>query len=163
MGALQPLQNRLVTDQPAAHVQGLHDQPRSGVAIAVAAQLLPQLPPGLIRKQLTAVTAMQQRSGLAPERIDQMIQINRPGSAMALALVAMHPRQFACELAAQQDLQPIVVDPHRHLPADQGRRHRVDDFSHLDRAGAPHLDLLDVVVDKAVGRQRPQGVRRQSG
>lgn len=47
-----------------------------------------------------------------------------------------------------------MVQTHRNLAADQARRHRVDDLAHLDRAGAPHPHREQLVVGKAIGRQR---------
>ena len=70
---------------------------------------------------------------------------------------AVQADQVAGSFAPQQYLQPVMEDPHRHLVADQPRRHGVDDPPHLDRAGAPHRELLDFVVGKAMRRQGPQG------
>ena len=157
VGALQPGDHRLISRQPAAHMQGLHHQPGSGVTITAGAQLLPEGPPALIGKQLPLVAAVQQGSGLAAQGIDQVLQIDAPGPPVPFLLVAMHPRQRTGDLAAQHQLQPVVEDPHRHPLSDQPWRHRIHDTPHLDRAGAPHLELLDVVVGKAKRRQGPQG------
>jgi len=123
VSALQPAEHRLVTRQPATHIQGLHHEPGSGVTITAAAQLLPEGPPALIRKQLPLVAAVQQCPGLAPEGIDQVIQIDAPGPPVTFLLVAMHPRQLTGHLAAQQHLQPVVEDPYRYPLADQSRWH----------------------------------------
>jgi len=96
-----------------------------------------------------------QRPGFASERIDQMFQIDAPRPPMAL-LSAVAPSQFAGDLPAQKQLQPVVEDPHRQPLADQSRWHRIHDSAHLDRAGATHRELLDVVVGKAKRRQGPQ-------
>jgi hypothetical protein len=57
VGLLEPGQHRLVPRQPAAHMQCLDHQPSGGVTITAAAQLLPQLPPAFIGKQLSLVAA----------------------------------------------------------------------------------------------------------
>jgi hypothetical protein len=49
--------------------------------------------------------------------------------------------------------QPVMVQPHRDLAANQVRRHRVDDLPHLDRAGAPRPHREQLVVGKAKGGQ----------
>jgi hypothetical protein len=113
MGLLHPAQHRFVAHQPAPRIEGFHHQPRRRVTVAAVAQLLPQLPPWLIRKQLPLIAAVEQCPGLAPQGIDQMIQINAPRPTMPL-LTAMQTRQFAGEFAAQQDLQAVMIDPYRH-------------------------------------------------
>jgi len=92
VGALQPPDHRLVTRQPATHIEGLHHHAGSGVAITAAAQLLPEGPPALIGEQLPLVAAVQQRPGLTPEGIDQVLQIDAPGPPVPFLLVAMDPR-----------------------------------------------------------------------
>lgn len=154
-GLLQPGEHRLVGRQAAADVEGLHHEPSCGVTVTAGAQLLPEDPPALVGEQLPLVAAVQQRPGLAAQGIDQMVQIDRPGPAVPLN-AAVQADQVAGSFAAQQHLQPVMEDPHRHLVADQPRRHGVDDPPHLDRAGAPHRELLDVVVGKAIRRQGPQ-------
>ena len=155
VGLLQPAQHRLVARQPAAHIQRLDHQAGGGITVTAMAQLLPQLPPALIGEQLLLVAAVQQRPGLTPQRIDQMLQVDAPRPPMALD-AAMAPHQFAGDLAAEQQMESIMEDPHRQPLADQPRRHRIHDSAHLNRAGAPHRELLDVVVGKAKARQRPQ-------
>lgn len=81
VGFLEPDQHRLVAGQPAAHIQRLDHQSGSGITVTAVAQLLPQLPPALIGEQLPLIAAVQQRSGLAPERIDQMLHA-RPWRSM---------------------------------------------------------------------------------
>ncbi len=154
-GLLQPGEHRLVGRQAAADMEGLHHESGCVVTVAAGAQLLPEVPPALIREQLPLVAAVQQRPRLAAQGIDQMVQLDRPGPAMSLH-TAVQAHQLAGDRAAQQHLQPVVEDPHRHLVADQTRRHGVDNPPHLDRAGAPHRELLDVVVGKAMRRQGPQ-------
>ena len=89
--------------RPPAHSASLRKQPSGGGAITAIAQLLPQLPPALIGEQLPLVKAVQQRPGFAPERIDQMLQINaqRPTMALDAAVAASNtppcaPRSCWC-------------------------------------------------------------------
>ena len=100
VGLLQEGEHQLKRRHPHGDIQRLDHQPSGGVAITAIAQLLPQLPPALIGEQLPLVTAVQQRPGFAPERIDQMLQINAPRPPMALD-AAVAPRQFAGDLPAQ--------------------------------------------------------------
>jgi hypothetical protein len=58
MGLLHPAQHRFVTSQPAARMQGLHHEARRRVTITTVPQLLPQLPPWLIRKQFPLIAAV---------------------------------------------------------------------------------------------------------
>jgi len=110
-------------------MQRLDHQTSGGVTITAAAELLPQLPPALIGEQLPLVPAVQQRPRLAPQRIDQVLQLDAPRPSMALD-TAVEPHQVAAELPAEQELQPVVEDPQR--------------------------ELLAVVVCKAKRRQGPQ-------
>ena len=70
VGLLDPAQDRLVTGQSAAHIQGFHHQSGGGITVAAIAQLLPQLPPALIGEQLPLVAAVQQGARLAAQGID---------------------------------------------------------------------------------------------
>ena len=100
VGLLEPGQHRLVARQPAAHMQRLDHQTSGGVTITAAAELLPQLPPALIGEQLPLVAAVQQRPGFAPQRIDQVLQLDAPRPSIALD-TAVEPHQFTAELPAQ--------------------------------------------------------------
>jgi hypothetical protein len=136
-------------------MEGFHHQPSGAIAIPSSQQTLPAVPPALPRKQLPLVAAVQQGPGLGPQPIDQVIQIDAPGPR-AVAAAAVDPPQLTHPRGAQVDDQPVVVQFHAHLLADQGRRHRIDHLPHLDRAGAPHPHQQKLVVSKAEGRQRLQ-------
>jgi len=151
LGRLQPGDHPLVGVQPAAHIQGLDHQSSCRITVSAGDQLLPERPPAPVWKQFALVAAMEQRPGLAAQRLDQVIQVDAPGPPVTL-VPTVEPHQLAGELTAQQHLQPVMEDPHCHLVADQRRRHGVDDSPDLDRAGAPDLELLDVVVGKAMRR-----------
>lgn len=122
MTAFKPTQHRLVFRQTAAHIQGFHHQARRRIPISAITQLLPQLPPALVGEQLSLVAAVQKRPRFAPQSIDQVVEINAPGTAMTFT-VAVEPHQFTAELPAQQHLQTVMENPHRHPLADQPGRH----------------------------------------
>lgn len=70
--------------------------------------------------------------------------------------MAIDAWQLADPVTAQIYDQPVMVQAHRDLVANQRRRHRVDHLPYLDRAGAPHPDTEQLVVGKTKGRQGPQ-------
>jgi len=140
---------------PPAHSASLRKQPGCRIAVATGKQVLPEVPPGLIREELTLVTAMEQGPGLGAQAIDQVLQIDAPGPR-AMAAAAIDAGQLANPVADQINDQPVMVQPHRDLTADQGGRHRVDDLPHLDRDGAPHPHRQQLVAGKAKGGQWSQ-------
>jgi len=115
--------------------------------------VLPELSPALVGKQLTLVAAMEQGAWLGAHAIDQALQIDAPGSR-PMAAAAVDAGQLADPVAAQIHDQPVMVQTHRDLAANQGGWHRVDDLPHLDRAGTPYPPRQELVVDKAEDRQR---------
>jgi hypothetical protein len=106
----------------------LRKQAGRTIAITAGQQLLPEVPPALIRKQVALVAAMEQRPGLGPQAIDQVLQIDAPGTL--LARVAIGAGQLADPVAAEEHHQSVVMEPHRDLAADQGGRHRVHHLGH---------------------------------
>ena len=100
---------------------------------------------------MALIAAMQQRSGLGPQAIDQVLQIDAPGPL--LARVAIGAGQLADPVAAEEHHQSVVMQPHRDLAADQCGRHRVHHLAHLDRAAPAHPHREQLVVGKAEGRQ----------
>jgi hypothetical protein len=117
-------------------MEGRNHQSGRDIAITAVQQLLPEVPPALIRKEVALLAAMQQRSGFGMQTIDQVLQIDSPGTH--LARVALGAGQLADLVAAQEHHQPVWMQPHCNLAADQRGRHRVDEPPHLDHAGAPH-------------------------
>ena len=79
---------------------------------------------------------MEQSPRFGTQAIDQVLQIDAPGSLLARGAIGAW--ELANPVATEIDDQSVMVQPHRNLVADQARRHRVDDLAHLDRAGAPH-------------------------
>jgi len=70
-----------------------------------------------------------------------------------LARTPMQARQGFNELAAQEQIQPVMAQVHRELLADQTRGDAVGNRAHLDRAGAPCSHHQRLVVGKALHRQ----------
>lgn len=118
VGLLHPAEHRLVARQTAPRMQGFHHQSSRCITVAAMAQLLPQCPPLVIGKQFPLIAAMEQRPRFAPQGINQMIQINAPRPPMPL-LAAVQTGHFVGEFTAQQDLQPVVIDPYRYLCINQ--------------------------------------------
>jgi hypothetical protein len=149
LGLLQEGEHQLKGGHPHRHIQRLGHEPGRAITVTTGQKLLPELPPALIREQVALVAAVEQRPGLGPQAIDQMLQINAPGPLLARG--AIGTGQLAHPVAAQEHHQPVVVQAHRDLAADQGGRHRVDDLPHLDRAGAAHPHRQQLIVSKAKG------------
>jgi hypothetical protein len=70
------------------------------------------------RQDVGLQLSAQQRSGLAPEALDHMAKID-PAQGALLPLAAMQPQQGLNELAAQEQIQPVMSQVHRQLVADQ--------------------------------------------
>jgi hypothetical protein len=81
-------------------------------------QLPPQLPPARAWQKVVLQLGAQQGPGLAPEAFDHVAEINAP-QRPALARPPMQPRQGLNELAAQEQIQPVVVQVHGELLTDQ--------------------------------------------
>ena len=84
-----------------------------------------------------------------------MLQIDAPGPR-AFAEMAIDAWQLADPITAQIHNQPVMVQAHRDLVANQRRRHRVNHLPYLGRAGAPHPGTEQLVVGKTKGLQGPQ-------
>ena len=151
---LQKGEHQLKGRHPHGDVQRLNHQSGSGVTVTAGQELLPQAPPALVREEVALVAAMEQSPWLGAQAIDQVLQIDAPGSLPSRGAIGAW--ELANPVATQVDDQSVMVQSHRHLAADQARRHRVDDLAHLDRAGAPHPHREQLVVGKAIGRQRAQ-------
>jgi hypothetical protein len=60
----------------------------------------------------------QQRSGFTPEALDHMAEIDPP-QRPALSFALMQARNRLDELAAQEQIQPVMAQVHGELLADQ--------------------------------------------
>jgi len=76
----------------------------------------------LVGEEMALVAAMDQRPGLGAQAIDQVLQNDAP-SPRAMAAIAIDAWQLADPVAAQIDDQPVMVQPHCDLVANQGGRH----------------------------------------
>ena len=81
-------------------------------------QRSPQLPPGLTREKVVLQLGSQQSSGLTAQALDHMTEVDAPPWP-ALASAPVQPRQGFEVVAAQEQIQPVVVQVHRELLADQ--------------------------------------------
>jgi hypothetical protein len=81
-------------------------------------ELAPQLPPALRREQVVLQLRPQQRPWFAAQAFDHMAEIDPPPWT-AHPGAPMQPRQGLHELAAQEQIQPVMAQVHRELLADQ--------------------------------------------
>ena len=105
---LQKGEHQLKGGHPHRDIQRLDHQPCSGVAVAASQELLPEVPPVLIREEMALVAAMEQGTRLGAQAIDQVLQIDAPGPR-AMAAAAIEAWQLADPVAAQIDDQPVMV------------------------------------------------------
>ena len=64
---------------------------------------------------------MEQSPRFGTQAIDQVLQIDAPGSLLARG--AIGARELANPVATEVDDQSVMVQAHRNLVADQARRH----------------------------------------
>ena len=81
-------------------------------------QLPPQLPPARAWQKVVLQLGAQQRPRFAAQAVDHMAEIDPP-QCSALTCSPMQPWQGFHELAAQEQIQPVMVQMHRQLLADQ--------------------------------------------
>ena len=77
----------------------------------------PQLPPVLAGEHVGLQLGAQQGSGFASQAVDHMAEIDPP-QCSALPCSPMQPRQGIHELAAQEQIQPVMAQVQRQLLAD---------------------------------------------
>jgi hypothetical protein len=80
-------------------------------------QRAPQLPPAVRWQQVVLQLGAQQRSGFAAQAVDHVAEIDPPQGL--LPLLTMQPRQGFNELAAQEQIQPVMAQVDYQLLADQ--------------------------------------------
>jgi hypothetical protein len=81
-------------------------------------ELAPQLPPPLAGEQVVLQLRPQQRPWFAAQALDHMAVIDPPPWP-AYPGAPVQPRQGLHELAAQEQIQPVMAQVHRELLADQ--------------------------------------------
>ena len=94
------------------------------------------------------------RHGLGPERVDDVAVVDDMGAAaVAVAAAARQGHQMR---AAEEDLEPVVVEAHPQPVADEARGHGVEDPAEHEAAGGGDRDHGLLAVLGAPVRQRPQ-------
>lgn len=81
-------------------------------------QTAPEPMPGLAGEDVGLQLGAQQRPWFAAQAVDHVAEVDAPqGTLLAFAL--MQPRDRQGELAAQEQIQPVMAQMHRQLVADQ--------------------------------------------
>ena len=101
-----------------ADMQGIHHQLGGLIRRQGHQQLPPEFLPCLARQDLGLQLGAQQRPGFAPEALDHMAEIDAPQRTL-LALALMQARDRLDELAAEEQVQPVMAQVHRELMTDQ--------------------------------------------
>lgn len=81
-------------------------------------QRSPQLPPVLAGEDLVLQLGAQQGAGFAAQAVDHMAEVDPP-QRPADTLAPMQTRQGLHELAAQEQIQPVMAQVHAQLLPDQ--------------------------------------------
>jgi hypothetical protein len=81
-------------------------------------QLAPQLSPGFTGEKVGLQLGAQQSPGFAAQALDHVAEIDPP-QGPDLARLPVQARQGLHELAAQEQIQPVMAQVHRQLLADQ--------------------------------------------
>ena len=140
---------------PGGNVQGVDHHLGRLIRRQGRQQHSPQLPPALAGEDVALQLGSQQRSGFTAQAFDHVAEVDPPQPAF-VSRALMQPRQGFDELAAQEQIQPVMAQVHRQLLADQPGWDAVGDGAHFNRAGAPYPHHLRLVVGKALDRQRLQ-------
>ena len=83
-----------------------------------------------------------------------MAEINSPQRAL-LSLALIKPWERLNELAAQEQIQPVITQVHREMVADQRRKETEVNAMQFNRLDAAHPHDKSVVVCKMYHRQQP--------
>ena len=81
-------------------------------------QLTPKVPPALTWQQVVLQPGAQQGTGFAAQALDHMAEVDPP-QRPACSRPPVQARQSFHELAAQEQIQPVMAQMHRQLLADQ--------------------------------------------
>jgi len=81
-------------------------------------ELSPQLPPWFAWEDVVLQLGAQQGSGFTAQALDHMAEVDAPQPAL-VARAVMQSRQGLHELAAQEQIQPVMAHVHRELVTDQ--------------------------------------------
>ena len=85
---LQKGEHQLIGGHPHGDIEGLDHEPGCRITVTACKQVLPEVPPVLVREEVALVAAMEQGPWLGAQAIDQVLQIDAPGPrAMAAGAI----------------------------------------------------------------------------
>ncbi len=139
----------------AVALVGQAEQFNHGLACRTLRQLLAQAfegqSIGLTRKDLIAVDQVEQRHGLAAQRVDDVPVVDD------VAVLATGTRTAALQRhqggAAQEQFQPVVIQPHAQSMTDQPGRDGIEHLAQDKAAGGADVHTRLLVVRRALRRQ----------
>jgi hypothetical protein len=99
-------------------MEGVHHDLGRLIRLQGRQELSPQPPPVLSWEQVGLQLGAQQRPGFAAQALDHVAEIDPP-QGPDLARLPVQARQGQGELAAQEQIQPVMAQVHRQLLADQ--------------------------------------------
>lgn len=106
---------------------------------------------GLPGEELVAVDQAEQRHGLAPQRMDDVVVVDDMAMlAVGTTAAALQRHQQG---RAQQQLQPVVIEPNAHPMPDQPGGHGVEDLAQREAARRGDADEGLLVVAGARRRR----------
>ena len=151
----QALLERLCQLRLAVALVGQAEQFNHGLACRTLRQLLAQAfegqSIGLARKDLIAVDQVEQRHGLAAQRVDDVPVVDD------VAVLAIGTRTAALQRhqgrVAQEQFQPVVVQPHTQAMADQPRRDGIEHLAQDEAAGGRDVHARFLVVRRTLDRK----------
>ena len=120
-------------------------------------QRVPGAPERLAWEQLVAIDEIEQRARLALQRMNDVPvidHVHRGRGFDAAPIRDPAARQGQNRRAAEQALQPIVVEAHAQSVSDQARWHRVEHVAQQKAAVAGDDDHGVLMVGRAAGWQR---------
>src|SRR5580658_2937518 len=103
---------------------------------------------GLAGPQLISIYEVQQRHGLAPQRMDHVPIIDHMTVLAVAAGSTPYEREHA--RAADEQLHAIIKQARARTVADQPRGHRIKYLSQNEAARGTHVDQLLLVIGCAV-------------
>ena len=110
---------------------------------------------GVAREELVTVDEAGQRAmGLALSAVNDVAVVDDMGAAVVA--VAAAARQGHQMRAAEEDLEPVVVEAHPQPVTDEARGHGVEDVPQHEAAGGGHRDHRLLAVLGPPVRQWPQ-------
>jgi GNAT superfamily N-acetyltransferase len=109
---------------------------------------------GVAWEELVSVDQAGQRHGLGSQRVNDMAVVDDMGAAAITVAATAGQRHQRC--AAEEDLKPVVVEPHAEPVTDQPRGHGVEDAPQHEASGRGDGHHCLLTVFRPSGRQRAQ-------